>query len=68
MFHVTNLTPGSGNPSLRDKAAKNLAAPGRLYSSQVVCGREFTGDSFIPTPKKIIFRDFEVGLYRLNAS
>lgn len=46
---------------LQEKAKQNFARPGRLYTSQKVCGREFSGDSFIPTPKKIVFRDFEVG-------
>lgn len=28
---------------------------------QIVCGKEFKGQPFIPKPSEIIFKDFEVG-------
>ena len=47
---------------LKAKAKERFSDPDRLYSSQVVCGREFAGDSFAPTPKRgFLFTDFEAG-------
>ena len=47
---------------LKAKAMERFSDPDRLYSSQVVCGREFAGDSFAPTPKRgFLFTDFEAG-------
>ena len=47
---------------LKAKAKERFSDPDRLYSSQVVCGREFAGDSFAPTPKiGFLFTDFEAG-------
>lgn len=32
-----------------------------IVQKQVVWGREFKGAAFLPTPAKIVFRDFDVG-------
>ena len=55
---------------LKVKAKERFADPDRLYSSQVVCGREFAGDSFMPSPKRgFLFTDFELGqTYKMKIS